>query len=257
MKELSVQDLKFSVDNKNILNNINLEVGKNEFVGLIGPNGAGKSTLLKNIYNVLKPSSGSIYLTGDELSKLPNKEIAKRMSVLSQEHNMEFDMKVLEIVLLGRYAHDNSLFKSSTKEDIEIAMASLKKVGLESFADRNFFSLSGGEKQRVLLARVLTQACKFIVLDEPTNHLDVMYQYQTMEILKKENVTVFSSIHDLNIAAMYCDRIILLQKGKVIDVGRPEEILTEEKISAIFHVGVESKVNSKTGKIQIYYFPKE
>jgi len=129
-------------------------------------------------------------------------------------------------------------------------------VGLKGYENRSFFSLSGGEKQRVLMARTLAQESRLILLDEPTNHLDIRFQYLLMEILKKQDATIFSSVHDLNIAAMYCDRILLMDRGRIIKAGTPEEILTEENILQIFGIHAQITKNPITQKIQVYYIPK-
>ena len=252
--KLKVSDLTWSVGDKEIVSNVSLEINKGEFIGLIGPNGCGKSTLLKNIYRVLTPDAGTILLDDENIGGMGSKELARKMSVMIQENTVEFDMNVLDMVMLGRYAHKKML-GSMSKEDFEIARAALKEVGMADYEERTYLSLSGGEKQRILIARVLAQKADFIILDEPTNHLDIQYQFQIMDILKAQNVTVFSSIHDLNIAAYYCDRIIVMKKGKIIHFGTPEEILTPEILDELYHIRSEVKDNTITGKKQIYYIP--
>lgn len=252
--KLEVKDLGYSIDHKEILSDIHLNIKEGEFVGLVGPNGCGKSTLLKTIYKVLKPDDGIIYLDNEDMAKWNNKETAKRMSVMAQESNIEFDMNVLDMVLLGRYAH-KQMFADTSKTDLKIARESLMKVGMSEYEDRSFLSLSGGEKQRILVARLLTQQAKFVILDEPTNHLDIGYQFQIMNILKCQDITVFSSIHDLNIAALYCDKIIAMKKGNILCCGTPEEVLTPELIQELFGIRAQITVNTATGRIQIYYIP--
>lgn len=254
MTKLKVENLKYSINNEDILKSINMEVKKGEFVGLIGANGSGKSTLLKCIYRSYKADGGKIFIDGSDMSKLSNKEVARKMAVMVQENNLEFDMKVLDMVLMGRYSHKR-LLESNSGNDYDIAKNSLEEVGLKGYEERNFFSLSGGEKQRVLIARALTQEAEFIVLDEPTNHLDIRYQFQIMNILKKQDITVFSSVHDLNIAAHYCDKIIAINNGEIIHIGTPKEVLTNEIIKEIFGVETEVGVNERTGKISITYIP--
>lgn len=254
MIKLNVENLGFVISNHKILSNVSLDINKGEFVGLVGPNGCGKSTLLKNIYKVYKPDSGVIYIDETNIAGLSSKESAKLMSVMVQENNIEFDMDVLEMVMLGRYAH-KKVFSNSSKIDYEIAKSSLKAVGMEHCEQRSFISLSGGEKQRVLIARAIAQQADFIILDEPTNHLDVGYQYQIMNILKQQNITVFSSIHDLCIAAYYCDKIIIMNEGTIIDYGSPDEVLTKELIEKLFGVSAEISNNKITGKMQIYFYP--
>ncbi len=233
--KLRIEDLDFAIEDKQILKDINLNIEKGDFFGLIGPNGSGKSTLLKNIYRVLSPDRGSIFLDDTSISELSMKESAKKMSVFIQENHLEFDMNVLDLVLLGRYAH-KKLFEDNNAEDINIAKEALKKVGMFDYINRGFLSLSGGEKQRILLAKVLAQGSDFIVLDEPTNHLDIHYQYQIMSILRDHNRTVFSSVHDLNIAAMYCNKVIILDEGKVKKIGKTEDILTSSMIEEVFQI---------------------
>ena len=252
--KLSVDNLTWSVGDKEIVSDVSLKIRKGEFVGLIGPNGCGKSTLLKNIYRVLTPDTGTILLDDDNIGGMGSKELARKMSVMIQENSVEFDMNVMDMGMLGRYAHKRML-GNMTKEDFAIARDALREVGMSDYEDRSYLSLSGGEKQRILIARVLAQKADFIILDEPTNHLDIQYQFQIMDILKSQNVTVFSSIHDLNIAAYYCDRIIVMKKGKIIHFGTPEEILTPEILDELYHIRSEIINNAVTGKKQIYYIP--
>ncbi len=254
MIKLKVESLGFAIANKKILSDVCLEIVEGEFVGLVGPNGCGKSTLLKNIYKVYKPDNGCVYIDGKDVTKLSNRETAKKMSVMVQENSVEFDMDVMEMVLLGRYAHKKFLSDSSA-EDLKITVNALQAVGMEGYKDRSYISLSGGEKQRVLIARALAQQANLIILDEPTNHLDVGYQYQIMSILKKQKTTVFSSIHDLNLAVFYCDKIIVMDKGEIIGFGKPEEALSEELIAGLFGVSSEIATNKSTGKLQIYFYP--
>ncbi|NLK01456.1 MAG: ABC transporter ATP-binding protein [Clostridiaceae bacterium] len=253
MIKLQVENLGFSIAGQQIISGINLIINKGDFVGLVGPNGCGKSTLLKNIYRAYKPDLGAVFIDGTDIFKLPSKEAAKKLSVVVQENNVEFDMDVLEMVMLGRFAHQKLL--SSSTEDHRVAREALLAVGLEGYEARSFASLSGGEKQRVLIARALAQQANFIVLDEPTNHLDVGYQYQIMSIVKKQNTTVFCSIHDLNIAAYYCDKIIVMNQGTIIGYGPPKEILTTQLIDDLFGISTDIIINETTGKMQILFNP--
>lgn len=251
---LNVNNLNFHIDGVRILNDISLSVKEGEFVGLIGPNGCGKSTLLKNIYKTFKPERNAVFLDGKDVMTLNAKEMAKEVSVMAQENSIEFDIEVMDMVMYGRYCHRKFL-EGEKKEDVDICKRYIREVGLEGYEHRAYLSLSGGEKQRVLLARALVQESRLIVLDEPTNHLDVRFQYLIMQTLKNQNVTIFSSVHDLNIASMYCDKIILMDKGNIIATGTPKEVLTEKNIADIFHVCSQITVNEITGKVQIYYLP--
>ena len=195
---LQVKNLDYQIDGKSILEQICLEVQDGEFVGLVGPNGCGKSTLLKNIYRTYKPGRGTVFLNEKDVLDFSFKKMAGEMAVMAQENHVEFDFEVRDMVMFGRYAKKKFL-QGDSAEDKKLCEKCLKEVGLSGYEHRSYLSLSGGEKQRVLLARVLMQESAFIVLDEPTNHLDVSYQYQIMDILKGQDVTVFSSIHDLNL----------------------------------------------------------
>lgn len=252
--KLQVHGLKYSVPDLKILNGIDIQVENGEFLGMIGPNGCGKTTMLKCIYRAISPDEGKILLDEEEIYRLSNRAMAKKMAVLIQENHVEFDMTVMDMVLLGRYAH-KKLLAGTDDTDREIARKALEKVGMSEYEERSFLHLSGGEKQRILIARSLAQNADFVVLDEPTNHLDIKYQYQIMNILKKENVTVFSSVHDLNIAAQYCDKIVLVYKGQVVAYGRPEEVITEDNIEKYFDMKAQVTINQITGKVQVYYLP--
>jgi iron complex transport system ATP-binding protein len=254
MIKLKVEALGFSIDRIKIIDAISLEVQKNEFVGLVGPNGCGKSTLLKNIYRIYRPDTGKVYLDGNEIQTIKDKAFAKKMSVMVQENNVAFDLTVLDMVMLGRYAHKKML-QDSSKEDRAIAEKCIEEVGMKGCEARSFLSLSGGEKQRVLLARALSQEAELIVLDEPTNHLDIQFQYQVMNILKRQDVTVFTSVHDLNIAALYCDRIVVLKKGKLVTIGTPEEVIRPEMIRYLYGMESEVRINKLTGRPQIQFLP--
>ncbi|MDO4325866.1 MAG: ABC transporter ATP-binding protein [bacterium] len=253
---LWVDKLNYRIEGTQVLNEVSLGVEEGDFVGLIGPNGCGKSTLLKNIYKTYKPEKDAVFISGKDVLSMPPREMAKEVAVMAQENSIEFDMEVLDMVMYGRYAH-RKFFEGEKKSDVELCRRYIREVGLAGYEQRSYLSLSGGEKQRVLLARALVQESGLIVLDEPTNHLDVRFQYLIMQTLKNQKVTVFSSIHDLNIAAMYCDKIFLMDKGKIVERGTPQEVITEENIEKIFGVHSQVTTNSITGKIQVYYLPDE
>ena len=253
--KLETKKITYSIDGKLIIEGIDISVKEGEFVGIVGPNGCGKSTLLKNIYKVFTPDSGAAFIDGEDLAKLSNRKTAKRMSVMQQENIVDFDMTVYDMVMLGRFAHQK-LFSGSSEEDRAIVNEYIKEVGLEGYENRHFLSLSGGEKQRALVARALSQKAPLILLDEPTNHLDIGYQYQIMNILKRQNLTLLCCIHDLNIAATYCDRLILMKKRKVFDIGTPKAMLTRENIKALFDIDTTIIENEKTGRLNIIFMPE-
>ncbi len=255
---LKVENLTFSYgngkDKKNIIDNLSFNVNKGEFVGIIGPNGSGKSTVLKNVYRAMTPDSGAIFLEGEDIAKMPYKKSAKKMAVVGQENDLHFDFLVEEIVAMGRSPH-KKLFEIDSEKDKEIINNALASLGIEEMAKRNYLNLSGGEKQRVIIARAIAQESKFLILDEPTNHLDISYQMQIFELIKNMNVTVLSAIHDLNIAALFCDRILVLKDGKVVLEGTPETVLTSENIYNIYGVNTTIDLNKVTNKLNISYIP--
>lgn len=252
MKKLQVENLSFEIGKTQILKNISFEVEENSFVGVIGPNGSGKSTMLKSIYGVNKPSGGNIYFEGQNLLEISGKERAKKIAVLAQESGGQFDFSVQQVVEMGRYPHKNAL-ENYSKEDHQKVEKVLKEMKLEDYKDRSFNTLSGGEKQRVLIARLLVQESKFIILDEPTNHLDIGHQIEIMNIIKNMGVTVLSAIHDMNMASIYCDKLVVMKKGELIRQGKTEEVLTPELLRELFNVSAE--IHYINGRRQIIYNP--
>ncbi len=238
---------------KEILKGISINAKRGEFVGIIGPNGGGKSTLLKCIYRALKPSSGKILLDGEDLLKMPYKKSALKMAVVGQENEIPFDFSVEEIVAMGRTPH-KKLFDADTDEDRHMVHHALEHLGMESMAKKSFSKLSGGEKQRVLLARAVAQESDFFVLDEPTNHLDISYQLEIFDFIKRLNITVVAAIHDLNMAALYCDRLYVLKDGRIEFSGTPHEVLTEENVFDVYAIKSKITENPANGKLSISYF---
>ena len=191
---------------------------------------------------------------GKLLDEMSYRESALKLAVVAQHNFYNFDFTVLDVVLMGRSPHKKMMERDNLK-DYTLARDAIKLVGLEGFEERNFSTLSGGEQQRVILARALTQETECLVLDEPTNHLDIRYQLEIMDIVKSLDLTVAAAIHDLNIAAMYCDRLIAIRDGQVAGVGTPAELLTEEFIRDLYQV--DSKVEiDETGRMHIIYLPK-
>lgn len=252
MHKIQVKNLRFSIDNKEILKDISFDIPKGSFVGIIGPNGSGKSTLLKNIYRLYKPSSGKIILDNKDLSKMKDKECAKEIAVLDQESNSQFDFTVEQIVKMGRYPY-KSVIEDYSKDDLKMVLEMLKKVGLDDYSYRSFSNLSGGEKQRALIARALVQNTDFLILDEPTNHLDIGYQIQLMDLVKSMNITTLSAIHDMNIASMYCDYLIVMKDGQIKKFGNVEEVITSETLKEIFGVNAYVGKNPINQKLQVSF----
>lgn len=254
MIRLQVEGLTFSYGEKEAAGNVSLQVNEGEFVGLIGPNGSGKSTVLRNIYRGLTPDSGKIILDGENLLTMSYKKTAQKMAVVGQENEVPFDFSVEDIVAMGRSPH-KKWFDIDNAEDKKMVHHALEHVGMEKKAKRNYLHLSGGEKQRVIIARAIAQESDFFILDEPTNHLDISYQMQVFDFVKRLKVTVLSAIHDLNMAALYCDRIYVMKKGKIVLQGTPEEVLTSENIYEVFGVRSSVEKHPITGKMSITYLP--
>ena len=252
MKKLKVEKLTYDIGGTRILKDITFDVEENTFVGVIGPNGSGKSTMLKSIYGVNKPSGGNIYFEGEDLLKISSKDRAKKIAVLAQESGGQFDFSVQQVVEMGRYPHKNTL-ENYSKHDLEIVDRVLYEMKLDNYRERSFNTLSGGEQQRVLIARLLVQESKFIILDEPTNHLDIGHQIEIMNIIKKMGVTVLSAIHDMNMAAIYCDKLVIMKKGEVITQGSVEETLTSEMLKDLFNV--EAEIHDLKGRKHVIYNP--
>lgn len=250
---LAVENMSFSYGTASILKHISLEVGKKEFIGIIGPNGSGKSTLLKCLYRVLKPSRGAVYLDGEELSALPVRKSARKLAVVGQHHHSHFEFTVQEVVLMGRSPH-KTLLERDNADDYQIVKNALEQVGMEAFLQRDFSSLSGGEQQRVILARALAQQTPGLILDEPTNHLDITYQLQLMKLVKELSVTVITALHDLNIAAAFCDRIFVLKNGELIAEGPPKEVLTPKLCKDVYGVDTEVVYDGQ-GNMHILFIP--
>ena len=254
MWDLTVKDLSFSFQGKQVLQQISLAVKKGEFVGIIGPNGSGKSTLLKNIYRVLKPAQGEVLLFDKELLTMPLQESARQMAVVGQFHGINFDFSVEEIVMMGRIPHQKGRGRISS-EDRQMVGQALEQVELQGMAKRRFSSLSGGEQQRVMMARALAQEPRFLLLDEPTNHLDIRYQMQLLEKASGLGIGVLAVLHDLNLAAMYCQRLYVLKHGRLIAAGEPEKVLTPQLVRQVY--GVSCDVVKGKSRRPVIVFDRE
>lgn len=249
--KINLKDLKIKFSDREILKGISLEFPDGKFTGLIGPNGSGKSTMLRCIYRILQPGSGAIFLDGKLLEEYSVRETAQKQAVLAQHNYYNFDFEVLDVVLMGRTPYKKAM-ESDNEEDYAIARECLDIVGMGNFVHSSFALLSGGEQQRIMLARALAQKTECLILDEPTNHLDIKYQLQLLNIVKNRNLTVVAALHDLNIAALYCDILVAMKDGKIITIGTPQEVLTSDFIYDMYEVKSEIMKRSD-GKILIAY----
>lgn len=250
MSLLEARNVSWSVDGQRIVDSVSLHVERGECVGLLGPNGCGKSSLLRMMYRHTRPDSGSVHLDGRDIWTLSPREFAQKVAVLGQESAHVFDYTVQEAVMMGRIPHQSPWARNSA-HDLQVVEDCLRQVGCLHLAERDFSGLSGGEKQRVLLARALAQKPEVLVLDEPTNHLDIRYQLELMHLVKQSGRTVQVALHDLNIAAQYCDRIYVMQEGNVITRGTPASALTPENIARVY--GVDALVDRRpdTGLLRV------
>jgi iron complex transport system ATP-binding protein len=250
--KLSVEQVSYTTGSHELIRNISLAAIPGEVVGVVGPNGAGKSTLLRTIYRELPATDGRVLLDRDDVRQLPRRVLARRMAVVPQEHPAEFELTVRNVAEMGRAPHQRGL-GGDRQGDARIVMTSLELLGMGQYAPVPFQSLSGGEKQRVLIARALTQEPALLILDEPTNHLDMRYQLQTLALMRRLGFTVLTSLHDLNLAARFCDRIYILHHGQVEASGLPTEVLTPKLLSHIYQTPVDVIPHPRTGTPAILF----
>jgi ABC-type cobalamin/Fe3+-siderophores transport systems, ATPase components len=248
---LDTNSLKFSYDGKLVLDDVTLNVEKGEVIGILGPNGCGKTTLLKNLNKNLLPQSGCIMLNDMDILSLKKKDVAKEIAVIPQSNEIRFAFTVREIVSMGRMPFMNT-FSSETREDMEIIDNAMKKAGIFEFKDRLINTMSGGERQKVIIARALAQTPLVLLMDEPTLHLDICAQFDVLdtiyELSKKEALTVVIVSHDLPMVVRYCDRIVMLKEQKIFALGTPEEVLTPENMKEIFNIDAVLEKDDRTGQ---------
>lgn len=244
---LSLDGVEVALAGTTIVHGVDLVLTEGETVGLVGPNGSGKSTLLRSMYRALRPSAGLISLDGRPLDRLSARETARQIAVVPQEQVGDFEFTVAQIVAMGRTPHKGPLDRD-TSEDRDICAEALERVGLRGSEDRLYATLSGGEKQRALIARSLAQRCRIHLLDEPTNHLDIRYQLEILELVRSLGHTTVAAIHDLNLAAAFCDRIIVLGSGRIVADGAPAKVLTPELIAEVFGVRARTAPHPETAR---------
>ena len=233
---IKITNLSYQLKNKLILDNITLEIPLNKITGIIGPNGCGKTTLLSHLSRKIATKE-TIFIENMPIEKIALNDYAKKVSVMTQQQNSFTlsNFQVKDIVLMGRYPHKQKFFKYS-KNDFDIVEQKFSLVGIEQLANKKIAHLSGGELQRVFIAKTLAQESDIILLDEPTNHLDIKYKLQLMNILKNFTGTVIMVLHDLSLASRFCDNIILLSKGKIFATGKTNEIMTIDNLKQVFDV---------------------
>jgi iron complex transport system ATP-binding protein len=248
--ELKVTELVVRVGGRLLIDGLNLDVGPGRFVGVLGPNGSGKSSLLKAIYRVLRIERGEVTIDGSAAAGMSPKAFARTLSVVAQEAPVDVDLGVTDMVMLGRIPYQGAL-SGTSPADRAVAATALATVGAAALADRAWATLSGGEKQRVMLARALAQDGQILVLDEPTNHLDVRHQFELLRLVRGLGVTTLAALHDFNLAAEFCDEVVVLHNGAVVAAGRPADVLVDEVVQPVFGVHVDHVRHPRTGALRL------
>ena len=240
-------DIHVDIDDASILAGCSFDVRAGEVLGLIGPNGSGKSTLLRTVYRAIKPATGALWIGEDDVWSLTARQSAQRTAVVTQNTSTDFQFSVAEMVLMGRGPHKGLLDRDTSHDRRKVAWA-LRAVDMYAFRSRVFSTLSGGEKQRVLVARALAQESRVLVLDEPTNHLDAHAQLDILGLVRSLQLTTIVALHDLNLAATYCERVCLLDHGTIVGIAPPRALLTADVLRDVFRVDGEWLTSPTTGR---------
>ncbi|MDN3261278.1 ABC transporter ATP-binding protein [Streptomyces sp. CSDS2] len=246
---LDIEDVTIEAAGLRLVEHIDLTVGSGAFAGLVGPNGSGKSTLLRSLYRALRPAGGAVRLDGDDLHAMDARAAARVLAALPQESSAEFDFTVAEVVAMGRLPHRGRTAAS----DREICARAMARTGVAHLAGRGFLGLSGGEKQRVLIARALAQQPRVLVLDEPTNHLDIAHQLDVLSLVRASGLTVLAALHDLNLAAAHCDVLYVLDGGRIVASGPPGEVLQPALLAEVFGVRAHTVRHPETHAVQLLF----
>lgn len=278
---IDIEHLSVRIGGAELVADATVRAASGQVVGLVGPNGSGKSTLLRCAYRALRPSAGAVLVDGDDLHGLSPREGARRLAALPQESSSEFDFTVGEVVAMGRMPHQSATGRVSAA-DARACTEALATVGAGHLVDRGFLTLSGGEKQRVLIARALAQQPRILVLDEPTNHLDIAQQLEVLALLRAEpgaapepaatvpgaagpaaptdptatptgGLTVLTALHDLNLAAQHCDLLYVIAHGRIVTSGPPHEVLTPTLLAEVFQVRGHQVRHPVSGALQLLF----
>jgi len=242
MGKIKVENLSHSYGREKVLNNINVNIENDHFITVVGPNGSGKTTFIKKLLRNFKLTKKTIFLDNKDVVDYKSREFAKKIAAVQQNTNINYDFSVEDIVLMGRTPYIER-FKNETHKDYQIVERVLKETDLFELKDRSFLELSGGEKQRVIIARALAQEPEILILDEPINHLDIKHKVKIMKLMKKlsieKEIVVITILHDLNFSLKYSDYCILLKDGKIYNDGHPNDVLTKESINDVYDVNIE------------------
>ncbi|QKS19433.1 ABC transporter ATP-binding protein [Curtobacterium sp. Csp1] len=251
---LHIDGVSVNLAGARIIDQVTLRASGN-VVGLVGPNGSGKSTLLRTVYRMLQPADGQVRAAGDDVWAMPARDAARVTAAVVQDSPADLELTVADCVATGRLPH-NRLLGGGHAEDRDAVDKAMAAAGVTGFADRDVSTLSGGERQRVQLARALAQEPQILVLDEPTNHLDIRHQLQLLGLVRNLQITTLVTLHDLNLAAAYCDEIVMLERGRVVAAGTPSEVFTPPLLHQVFGVRADTLTNPLTGRLQLVYADK-
>ncbi|MDW0116427.1 adenosylcobinamide amidohydrolase [Sporosarcina thermotolerans] len=258
---LKVDNLSGGYGKEPIVKNISFSVKKGEVLGILGPNGSGKSTLLKIISGILPKLEGTVQIDRQDAAVYSQKQFARKVAVLPQLHAHAFSHTVKDTVALGRYPHQSGLFSSWSSEDESAVTKAMDYTGVTRYKDTPIELLSGGEQQRVFVAQALAQEAPILLLDEPTNHLDIAHQQQLLDTIRKQaiekGVTVISVFHDINLASLYCDRLLLMDKGRIATIGEPKDVIMESTIGTVYNARVKTQAHPELPKPQMTLLPEQ
>lgn len=248
---VELKDLSWSYNGRSVVSGIDLKIEKGSFTGIVGPNGAGKTTLLKLMLKLLSPEKDTVFIFNRDISKYSRKDLAKKISYVPQTINVDFSFSVQQIVSMGRNPH-SGLFSGDPARDAEIVNNAMRETEVEALGNKDIGSISGGELQRVIIARALAQEPDILALDEPTSHLDLNHQIRILSLVrslsKKKGITVIAVLHDFNHALEYCTSLVLMNKGKIEAFGNPEAVITPDRMKKIYSLNIRIEKNPFTGK---------
>lgn len=251
MTQFEINMLVSGYPGKTVINGISFSMRKGEFLGIIGPNGAGKSTLLKTMSRVLRPSSGSVKMGLRDIFSIPVKEFARSVAFVSSDPSIVFPFTGLDVIMMGRFPYLR-MFASESRQDIEAVSRAVETADCAGIISRPIDNMSAGERQRILIAKALAQEPEAIILDEPTSHLDISHQVQVLDILKdlsvNKRISIIAVLHDLNLAAEYCDRLLLMDDGVIVSSGTPSDVLDYATIEKVYKTVVVIRENPVSGK---------
>ena len=252
---LEINGLAVTLGGRPVLSGIDLAVAPGEVVGILGPNGAGKSTLLRCAARLARPSAGRVTLAGRTIWRETARAVAARVAFMPQEVPADVALTVREVVALGRLPHRGLFASPARDDDRAVVDGAMRAVGIAALADRPMTEISGGERQRVVVARALAQTPELLILDEPTNHLDVRFQIEILAVVRKRGSAVLAALHDLNLAAAFCDRLVLLEAGRIAALGTPEAVLTPDLIERAFAVAATVDAHPDHGRPRVSFMP--